>query len=244
MRDVINKGITEEDIMTGSEMAFRGGWNKVKLYFMLGLPTEREEDILGISDLAEKIAELYYDTVPKEERNGKVQITVSTSFFIPKPFTPFQWEPMLPPERYLDKASFLNESIKGQLNKKSIRYNWHDAKTSVIEGLLARGDRRVGRIIEDAYRSGAVFDAWTDHFDYNKWISAVEKSDTGMEFFVYRKRETDEILPWDFIDAGVSKAFMIRELEQAEKAVVTKNCKEQCAGCGARCFGSGICLEH
>ena len=247
MRDVINKGITIEDIMYGSEMAFKGGWNKVKLYFMLGLPTEREEDVQGISDLAEQIAELYYDTVPKEQRSGKVQITVSTSFFIPKPFTPFQWEPMYQPNVYLDKAAFLNESIKAQLNKKSIKYNWHDAKTSVIEGLLARGDRRVGKIIEAVYKKGASFDAWTDHFDYDKWISAVEEPEAdvpGMDFYVYRRRELDEILPWDFIDAGVTKKFMIREFENAKNEKVTLNCKESCSGCGARVFGGGICLSH
>lgn len=244
MRDVINKGITEEDIMTGSELAFQGGWNKVKLYFMLGLPTETQEDILGISDLAERIAELYYDTVPKEKRSGKVQITVSTSFFIPKPFTPFQWEPMQKPESYLDKASFLNESIKGQLNKKSIKYNWHDAKTSVIEGLLARGDRRVGRIIEEVYQSGASFDAWTDHFDYDKWTAALQKHSPGMEFYVYRRRNTEEILPWDFIDAGVSKGFMKREYENALSERVTPNCRAKCSGCGAKTFESGICLEE
>ena len=244
MRNVINKGITEEDIFTGSEMAFRGGWNKVKLYFMLGLPTETQDDIFGIADLAERIAELYYDTVPKEERSGKVQITVSTSFFIPKPFTPFQWEPMYRPETYLDKAAFLNETIKGMLNKKSIRYNWHDAKTSVIEGLLARGDRRVGRVIEEAYRSGACFDAWTDHFDYDKWIAALEKSGLDLDFYVYRTRSTDEILPWDFIDAGVTKAFMLRELKQAKAEIVTPNCKAACSGCGALRYGSGICKTH
>ncbi len=246
MRDVINKGITEDDIMQGSELAFLGGWNKVKLYFMLGLPTETEEDMQGISDLAEKIAELYYDTVPKEKRTGKVQITVSTSFFIPKPFTPFQWEPMLPPEAYLDKASFLNESIKGQLNKKSIRYNWHDAKTSVIEGLLARGDRRVGAIIEEAYKNGATFDAWTDHFDYKNWIQAIETAGNeqgvpGMDFYVYRRRDLDEILPWDFIDAGVTQAFMKREYQNAIDEKVTQNCRDKCSGCGARVFGGGIC---
>ncbi len=247
MRDVINKGITLEDIMYGSEMAFLGGWNKVKLYFMLGLPTEREEDIQGISDLAEQIAELYYDTVPKEQRSGKVQITVSTSFFIPKPFTPFQWEPMYAPEAYLDKAAFLNESIKAQLNKKSIKYNWHDAKTSVIEGLLARGDRRVGKIIERAYEKGATFDAWTDHFKYENWIGSVDELKDevpGMDFYVYRRRELDEILPWDFIDAGVTKNFMKREFENAKQEKVTPNCKDSCSGCGARCFGGGICLEH
>lgn len=245
MRNVINKGITEEDIMNGSEMAFRGGWNKVKLYFMLGLPTETEADMQGISDLAEQIAELYYDTVPKEERSGKVQITVSTSFFIPKPFTPFQWEPMLKPKEYLDKAAFLNESIKNQLNKKSIRYNWHDAKTSVIEGLLARGDRRTGRIIEGAYRKGATFDAWTDHFDYEKWIAAAEEADApGLDFYVYRRRSPEELLPWSFIDTGVSEAFLKREYENALAEKVTPNCKETCSGCGARVFGGGICRTH
>ncbi len=244
MRDVINKGITIDDIVSGSTLAFKGGWNKVKLYFMLGLPTETEEDILGISNLAEQIAEIYYDTVPKEERTGKVQITVSTSFFIPKPFTPFQWEPMYEPEVYLDKACTLNDSIKGQLNKKSIRYNWHDAKTSVIEGLLARGDRRVGEVIEKAYKNGAVFDAWTDFFEYEKWMDALEGMEFGMDFFVYRRRELDEILPWDFIDIGATKDFMKREYKKALNAEVTPNCKEKCAGCGAGIFKGGICFEN
>ncbi len=243
LRDVINKGITLEDIMNGSEMAFRGGWNKVKLYFMLGLPTETLEDIAGIADLSEQIAELYYDTVPKEERQGKIQITVSTSFFIPKPFTPFQWEPMYQPETYLEKAGFLNAAIKEKLNQRSIRYNWHDAKTSVIEGLLARGDRRVSSIIEEVYASGASFDAWTDHFDYDKWINAIEKAPYGLDFYVYRRREQNEILPWDFIDIGVTKEFMKKEFQNALKEIVTPNCKEKCSGCGASVFKGGICFE-
>jgi len=244
LRDVINKGISIEDIVEGSTLAFKGGWNKVKLYFMLGLPTETDEDVIGISNLSEQIAELYYDTVPKSERVGKIQITVSTSFFIPKPFTPFQWEPMYEPEVYLDKAFMLNSSIKEQLNKKSIKYNWHDAKTSVIEGLLARGDRRVGAIIEDAYKNGATFDAWTDYFDYGKWTDVIEKSEFGLDFYVYRRRELDEVLPWDFIDIGASKEFMLREYNNALNAVVTPNCKEKCSGCGANCFKGGICFEN
>ncbi len=241
MRNVINKGLTEDDIMNGAVLAFRGGWNKVKLYFMLGLPTEREEDILGISDLAEKIAMAYYDEVPKEKRIGKVQVTVSTSFFIPKPFTPFQWEPMFRPEDYLSKAHFLNDSIKGQLNHKSIRYNWHDAQTSIIEGLLARGDRRTGAVIENAYRLGAMFDAWTDNFDYDKWIHALDEAGLSLDFYVYRRREVSEILPWDFIDAGVTRAFMERELKNAMDEKVTPNCAEKCSGCGASAFKGGIC---
>ncbi len=244
LRDVINKGICEEDIINGSSLAFKGGWNKVKLYFMLGLPTETNDDILGISNLAELIAETYYETVPKKERIGKVQITVSTSFFIPKPFTPFEWAPMYSPETYLDKAHFLNDSIHEQLNKKSIRYNWHDAKTSVIEGLLARGDRKVGSIILDAYKNGAMFDSWTDFFNYDIWLDAINRAEFGLDFYVYRSRNLDEVFPWDFIDVGVTKEFLIREWKNALEEKVTPNCKELCAGCGANCFKGGICFEN
>lgn len=244
MRNVINKGLTEEDICHGATLAFRGGWNKVKLYFMLGLPTETEDDIIGISNLAEKIAEIYYDEVPKEKRNGKVQITVSTSFFIPKPFTPFQWEPMYDQDVYLDKARTLNESIKSQLNKKSIRYNWHDAKTSVIEGLLARGDRRLCKVIENVYNAGGIFDAWTEQFDYDRWIRACEDAGCSMDYYVYRRRDLSEILPWDFIDAGVTRQFMEREFHNAMAEKVTPNCREKCSGCGANVFKGGICFEN
>ena len=244
MRDVINKGITKEDILKGSSLAFAGGWSKVKLYFMLGLPTEREEDILGIADLADEVAKVYYDTVPKQERTGRVQINVSTSFFIPKPFTPFQWQAMLPPEEYLSKAHMLNDAIKGKLNKKSIRYNWHDARTSVIEGLLARGDRKVGRVIENVYNRGEIFSAWSEHFDYEKWTAAMEEEGLSLDFYVYRQRPIDERLPWDFIDIGVTKTFMKREYENALKEKVTPNCREKCSGCGAAVFNGGVCFEN
>ena len=244
MRNVINKGITEEDIMDGSEKAFLGGWNKVKLYFMLGLPGETEEDIKGIADVAENIAELYYDTVPKEQRMGKVAITISTSFFIPKPFTPFQWEPMYKPEVYLEKAALLNETVKSKLNKKSIKYNWHDAKTSVIEGLLAKGDRRICEVIRKVYEKGGFYDAWTEHFDYDRWLEACDEAGVDMNFFVYRRRGLDEILPWDFINIGVTKKFMLKEYENSLKGIVTPNCAEKCSGCGAGCFGGGICIEN
>jgi len=239
MRDVINKGITEENIFTGAGNAFACGWNKVKLYFMLGLPTETPDDVAGIADLAERIAELYYDSVPKEQRKGKIQITVSTSFFVPKPFTPFQWEAMLRPEEYLEKAFFLNDTIKGLLNKKSIKYNWHDAKTTVIEGLLARGDRKVSRIIEAVYRKGGIFEAWTEHFDYERWMEAAEEAGLSMDFYVYRKRELSEILPWDFIEAGPTRKFMEREYHKAMQGITTPNCKESCSGCGAAAFPGG-----
>ena len=240
MRDVINKGITAENIFSGAKGAFECGWNKVKLYFMLGLPTEREEDIKAISGLAEEIAELYYDTVPKEERKGKIQITVSTSFFIPKPFTPFQWEQMYEPEQYLDKAHFLNDTIKTELNKKSIKYNWHDAETSVIEGLLARGDRRLSKVIKAVYENGALFDAWTDFFDYDRWINALDQCGLSLDHYIYRKRDLNEILPWDFIDAGVTKQFLVREYEKAKEETVTPNCREKCSGCGASEFKGGM----
>ncbi len=242
MRNVINKGLTEDDIIGGATLAFQGGWSKVKLYFMLGLPTETSEDILGISDLAELIAETYYDVVPRENRIGnKVQITVSTSFFVPKPFTPFQWERMYTPEDYLDRAHLLNDSIKEKLNKKAIRYNWHDAKTTIIEGLLARGDRRLGKVIENAYTGGAVFDAWTENFDYDIWMKAMKDAGLDLDFYVYRERPLDEILPWDFIDIGVTRAFMEREYHNSRAGVVTANCAEKCSGCGASIFKGGIC---
>lgn len=243
MRNVINKGITEDDIFTGSRLAFEGGWNKVKLYFMLGLPTETEEDILGISKLADEIAKIYYDTVPKEKRQGRVTITVSTSFFIPKPFTPFQWQAMLRCEDYLGKAHMLNDSVKEKLNRKSIRYNWHDAKTTIIEGLLARGDRRVSQIIENVYNKGAVFDAWTEYFDYDKWLEAAEEAGLSLDFYVYRQRDLEEILPWDFIDIGVRKDFMKNEYKKALEGVITPNCRDKCSGCGAKVFNGGICFE-
>lgn len=244
MRDVINKGITMDDIRYGATESFKGGWNKVKLYFMLGLPTETSEDITAIADIGEELAEIYYDTVPKEKRLGKVQITISTSFFIPKPFTPFQWEPMTKPEVYEEKAHLLNDYIKGLLNKKSLKYNWHDSKTSVIEGLLARGDRRCADIIENAYKKGAVFDAWTDYFNYDRWLEAISESGLSPDFYVYRKRDIDEKLPWDFIDAGVTNEFLKLEYKNALNAIVTPNCAEKCSGCGARCFNGGICIEN
>ena len=243
MRDVINKGLTEEDIMRGSAMAFRGGWNKVKLYFMLGLPTETEEDIRGIAELTERVAENYYDTVPKEERQGKVQVTASTSFFVPKPFTPFQWARMNNRDEFLGKAAIVNHRMKEMLNKKSLRYNWHEADVSVLEGVLARGDRKVAEAVELAYRNGALYDAWNETFDNDRWMRAFAEAHIDPSFYTEREREVTEVLPWDFIDCGVSKQFFIREWEHAKAGKVTKNCREMCSGCGVRKFGGGVCFE-
>ncbi|MCX4269913.1 MAG: TIGR03960 family B12-binding radical SAM protein [Lachnospiraceae bacterium] len=243
LRNVINKGLTEEMILNGAAEAFHGGWNRVKLYFMLGLPTETVEDIEEIAVLADQIARVYYAEVPKEQRQGKVQITVSTSFFVPKPFTPFQWAPMCTKEDFLEKARVVNGKVHEMLNRKSITYHWHEADVSVLEGILARGDRRVGAVILSAYQKGCLYDAWSEHFDEQKWMEAFQETGIDPFFYTTRVRELDEILPWDFIDAGITKEFLIREWKQAQKETVTPNCRMSCSGCGAKVFGGGVCYE-
>lgn len=243
MRDVINKGLTQEDILNGCRQAFQGGWNKVKLYFMLGQPTETEEDVDGIMDLCEEIAELYYDTVPKEKRNGKCQITASTSFFVPKPFTPFQWAPMCSAEVFLEKARRVNDKRKTLHNQKSIQYKWHESDISVLEGLLARGDRRLSETLLYVYQKGGIYDAWSEFHNQKLWEEALEATNVNLDFYVTRKREETEILPWDFIDTGVTKAFLLKEWRRALNGQVTPNCRIQCSGCGAAGFGGGICHE-
>lgn len=242
LRNVINKGLTEEVILQGAGEAFKGGWNKVKLYFMLGLPTETEEDIKEIAHLAEKIAERYYE-IPKQERNGKCQITVSTSFFVPKPFTPFQWVSMNDRDQFLGKARIVNQEIKDQLNKKSIKYNWHEADVTVLEGILARGDRRIGTAIRQAYENGALYDAWGENFVYKHWQDAFEQTGIDPSFYTERERSRDEILPWDFIQIGVTKKYLWNEWEKAKEEKITKNCRAGCSGCGAKVFGGGVCYE-
>lgn len=243
MRNVINKGLTEDVILHGASLAFHGGWNRVKLYFMLGLPGEEVEDMEGIADLSEKIAELYYEEIPKEERHGKVSIVASTSFFVPKPFTPFQWASMNNKEQFLSKARIVNTKMKSLLNHKSIRYNWHEADVSVLEGLLARGDRKISKVIYDAYKGGALYDSWSDSFDNNIWEKAIADNNVDMDFYIGRERDLDEILPWDFIDIGVTKQFLKKEWERAKQELVTPNCRTKCAGCGAARFGGGVCFE-
>ena len=242
LRDVINKGLTEEDILYGAGQAFEGGWNKVKLYFMLGLPTETEDDMKGIAHLAEKIAERYYE-IPKDQRNGKVQISVSTSFFVPKPFTPFQWASMFREEDFIEKAKVVKEEIRAQLNQKSIRYHWHEPDVTVLEGFLARGDRRCADVILSAYRKTLDRVFWSETFRYDLWKEAFRETGVSLEFYTMRERSTDEILPWDFIDAGVSKDFLKREWKNAREEKVTPNCRQQCSGCGAKKYKGGVCVE-
>lgn len=244
LRNVINKGLTEENILNGSAEAFKGGWNRVKLYFMLGLPTETVEDMQGIAELSKKVAEVYYDTVPKEQRHGKVQVTASTSFFVPKPFTPFQWAPMCTKEQFLERASIVNHRMKEMLNKKSLRYNWHEADVTVLEGVLARGDRKVAAVIEEAYRKGAIYDSWSEYFNNDIWMKAFETCGVDIDFYTTRERSLDEVFPWDFIDAGVTKDFLKREWANAQAETVTPNCRMRCSGCGVRKYGGGVCFEE
>lgn len=242
LRDVINKGLTEEVILKGAALAFEGGWTRVKLYFMLGLPTETEEDIKGIGDLSNKIAATFFETVPKEKRvNGKVQIVASTSFFIPKPFTPFQWAAMCTKEEFLEKAHQTKQGIMEQLNQKSIKYNWHEADVSVLEGVFARGDRRIANVILEAYKKGCLFDSWSEYFHNDVWMECFDDCGLDIGFYTVRERSGDEIFPWDFIDCGVTRQFLLREWKKAKEQIISPNCKVQCQGCGASRFRCGIC---
>lgn len=242
MRDVINKGLSKEDIIGGATQAFAGGWNKVKLYFMLGLPLEEKEDVEDIANLAEELTEKYYE-IPKAERNGKCQITISTSYFIPKPFTPFQWVGMDRPENYRKKVGWLRDQVDRCLNKKSIKYQWHETYLSVLEGILARGDRKVSALILKAYELGARFDSWSEHFKKHIWEEAIQATGITPDFYAHRQRELDEILPWEFIDVGVTKNFLKLEWKQSQEVKLTPNCKERCSRCGATVYQGGICFE-
>lgn len=244
LRNVINKGLTESVILSGAVKAFASGWSRVKLYFMLGLPTETQDDIQAIADLSNRIAAAYYETVPKEKRSGKCQIVTSTSFFIPKPFTPFQWASQCTKEQFLEKAYMTRAAIARQLNQKSIKYNWHEADASVLEGVLARGDRRVGQVILHAYRKGCFYDAWSEYYKNDVWLSCFAQCGLSIEFYTTRQRSLDEIFPWDFIDCGVTKDFLRREWEKAMRGETSPNCHVQCQACGASRYGSGVCMEN
>lgn len=239
MRNVINKGLTEEQILEGARLAFLGGWNKVKLYFMLGLPFEEDEDVVAIAELCEKVAKEYYETLPKEQRKQRVSITASTSFFIPKPFTPFQWASQFTLEDFRDKAYLTRTSIMNQLNQRSIKYNWHDTDVSVLEGVFARGDRRLAKVIYDAYKKGAIYDAWNDYFNFDIWVEAFRENNLEMSFYTVRKRDIDEVFPWDFIDIGVTKNYLKKEWLKAAEGRITENCMIKCNGCGANVYGAG-----
>lgn len=237
LRDVINKGITEEDIMASLKLAFSGGWSTVKLYFMLGLPTETMEDVEGIAVLAKKIEQLYYDTVREMGiKARKPEITVSTAMYIPKPFTPFQWERQNSKEEFLKKQAFLRSKLKS----KNIKYNWHDVESSLWEVVLARGDRRLNKVLLEGYKAGLVFDAWDDQFNFDKWMEIL--NDNGLSWETYaREYSTDEVLPWQHVNVGVRREFLIEERRRAYEEKVTPNCRVQCAGCGANCYKVGEC---
>lgn len=238
-RDVINKNITEEEIIHGCKLAFQGGWNRVKLYFMLGLPYEEDADIVGISELGDKIVETYFG-IDKDQRVPGLQLTISTSCFVPKPFTPFQWAPQDTAESFERKIKLL----KGSITKRQIRYIHHDAKTSVLEAVLARGDQKVAELIYRAYKKGCTYDSWSEYFKPEKWQEAADEMGLSFDFYAKRARSYEEVLPWDHIDIGVTKKFLIRENERAKEVVTTPNCREKCTGCGASRFGKGICHEN
>lgn len=242
MRDVINKGLTEEKILEASRSAFEAGWSNLKLYFMIGLPYEEIEDCKAIGELANKIQSQYF-SVPKEVRNKGLRVTVSTSIFIPKPFTPFQWTPMVRGNKVNEKINAVRDSI----NSRSIYYNYHSEKTAYMEALFARGDRRIGEVLIKAYEKGAKFDGWTEYFNFEIWEEAIKECNIDEDYYLYRERSYDEILPWDFIDIGVNREYLVAENEKAKRAELTQNCRKGCTGCGinenfmkGECFAGAI----
>ena len=227
LRDAINKNVTEEDLLRTCELAFAGGWNTVKLYYMLGLPTETDEDIVGIAEMANQVLHCWREHA--KNKNRGVKITVSTSWFVPKPHSPFQWEAQITKDEYLRRVNLLRSSITAR----NVTYNWHDAETSLIEAVLSRGDRRVADAIEAVWRDGGRLDAWTDYFVYDRWMKAFAETGIDPDFYAHRERPTDEILPWDMIDVGVRKQHLIRERERAYASALSPDCRHQCAACGA-----------
>ena len=230
LRDVINKNLTEEEILTTCRNAFSGGWNNVKLYFMLGLPTETDEDVLGIAELVYKVILAWKEHAVNKKRGLRVH--VATAYFVPKPHTPFQWEKQITPEEYLRRCRLL----KNHLYSKSIEYNYHGSDLSRLEAVFARGDRRLGAVIEEAVKNGARLDGWDEYFNYAKWFDAFETCGIDPDFYTVRGYGEDEILPWDIIDVGVTKRFLKLERKRAYDEKVTADCRESCAGCGANCL--------
>ena len=230
MRDTINKNVKEEDLLQSCRTAFEGGCNAVKLYFMLGLPTETDEDVIGIARLAEKVYWTWKNYAVNKSRG--LRITVSTSFFVPKPFTPFQWEAQITRDEYHRRVDLLRNSIKN----KSIQYNWHEMETSYIEAVLARGDRRLGKLLETVWRKGGRLDSWSEYFSFERWMEAFAETGIDPDFYALRERPNDEILPWSMIDIGVHPEYLWREREQAYRSVITPDCRVQCMGCGANCL--------
>ena len=238
MRDVINKNVTEEELVNTCTVAFKGGWTAVKLYFMLGLPTETLEDVLGIGDLAQTVVNTYYKN-ENRQKGKQVKVTISTAAFIPKPFTPFQWEP----QTDVDTTTEKQKALKSHITSRKIVYNYHDAKVSYLEGVFARGDRRLCNVLEEAVNRGLHFDGWEACFDFDKWIEVIKDCGLDPDFYVTRRRSFDELLPWDHIDYGVSKRFLLSECQKAYANTTTPNCREKCSGCGAAKYGGGVCFE-
>ncbi len=239
LRDAINKNLSEQEILETARRAFSGGWTQVKLYFMNGLPTETTEDIEGIASLGQKVVNVYYNTPDRTKGKG-VTVSISVSCFVPKPFTPFQWEPQDTMEQLEQKQRHLLES----LTTRKISLSWHDAKTSFTEAVFARGDRRLGAALLEANRRGFNLDAWDEHFDFDAWMDVFKTVGLDPAFYASRRREYTEVFPWDHLDYGVSKAFLQRENEKAHESATTPNCREKCSGCGATCFKGGICVEN
>ena len=227
LRDAINKNVTEEDLLNTCRIAFEGGWNSVKLYYMLGLPTETDEDIVGIAEMANQVLHCWRQYA--KNKNRGVKITISTSCFIPKPHSPFQWEAQISIEEYLRRVNLLRSSIVAR----NVTYNWHDAETSLIEAALSRADRRAADVIEEVWRSGGRLDAWTDYFSFDRWIKAFEKCGVDPAFYANREFSTDELLPWDVIDVGVRKAHLLRERQRCYESTLSPDCRKQCSACGA-----------
>lgn len=227
LRDAINKNVTEDDLLNTCRLAFEGGWNTIKLYFMLGLPTETDEDVLGIAELANQV--LHTWRLYSKNKNRGVRITISTSCFVPKPHSPFQWEKQNTMDEYMRKVNLLRDNIKA----KNVVYNWHDPQTSYIEATLSRGDRRMGAVIENVWRAGGRLEAWSDYFSFERWMKAFKDAGVAPEFYAYRARSKDENMPWDIVDVGVRKAHLWHEREQAYKSELSPDCRKQCSACGA-----------
>ncbi len=239
LRDVINKNVTEQDLLTAMELAFKGGWNGAKLYFMLGLPTETDADVDGIADLVRKIERLYNE-LPKDQRPRKLELVISTALFIPKPFTPFQWSPQATREALLARV----DRLRNQLKSRRIKYQWHDADSSYLEAIFARGDRRLGSVILEAFRQGSTFDAWDDHFDLPRWLEQMTEAGLDPAFYASRERAEDEVFPWDHMDVGVQKDYLRREYNKALADETTPQCHEYCGACGAQVYKGGICVDR
>jgi radical SAM family uncharacterized protein len=238
LRDAINKNVTEEDILRSCATAFAGGWSKVKLYFMLGLPTETDEDVEGIADLANKVFHVWRENTPNRARG--VTITISTAFFVPKNGTPFQWEAQITPEEYLRRCQLLKSKLKGR----SIQYNYHPSDLSMLEAVLCRGDRKLCKVLLRAHEKGCKMDGWTDYFSMEKWLEAFQECGVDPKWYAQRQRDKDEIFPWETVSIGIPKAFFWREREAAYRGEITPDCRKKCTGCGAnRLYKGGPCDE-